>query len=242
MLAALTEMYGSLHAAVEDVRCAAGITQRILPVSDGDAHVGAELEDGRVVIGEWEIIRRRPRCAVVRLFLQPPIVAHAAVLEAITDADLLVLCPGSLLTGTLAVLLPVGLREAIVASRARCIYVCNLMTQPGQSDGLTAGQHLALLQHYLGRQVDGVVLNNGAFLPELLELYARHGSLPVVNDLADAEVAVYMADLIERPDAKTLCTYARPQGVGMHVGLHLIRHDAEKLAAQIIALASECSV
>lgn len=239
MLAALTEMHGGLSAAVQEVCSAAGIAQRVLPVSDADTHISAELEDGRVVSGEWQIMQRHPRCAVTRLFLHPPIAAEAAVLEAIADADLLVCCPGSFLTGTLAVLLPTGVRDAMAASQARCVYVCNLMTQPGQTDGLTAGQHLAMLQDYLGRQVDVIILNNGMFPAELLDLYAQHEALPVVNDLTDADIIVCQADVVERPDAETIRTYLRPRGEGMQVGLHLIRHDARKLAVQIMALVAD---
>ena len=126
MLAALAQRHGSLHAAVEDVRQAAGLRQRVFPVSDGDTHIGAELEDGRCVIGEWEIMQRQLQTPIVRLFLDPPVVAHPAVLEAIARADLLVICPGSLLTGTIGVLLHPGVREALTASQAPCIYVCNL--------------------------------------------------------------------------------------------------------------------
>jgi uncharacterized cofD-like protein len=210
----------------------------VLPVSDGDTQIAAELADGRVIVGEWQIIQRQPPEAVTRLFLQPQVAAHPTVLEAIASADLLVCCPGSLLTGLLAVLLPTGMQDALTTSPARCVYVCNLLTQPGQTDGYTVRQHLRLLQHYLGRQVDGVVLNNGPFPAALLEFYAQHGAFPVVNDLTTGEVPVYLADLVEHPDAETLRAYARPQGEGMHVGWHLIRHDVDKLAAQIVALAS----
>jgi uncharacterized cofD-like protein len=238
MLAALASIDGSLCQAVEEIRYLAGITQRVLPVSDGDTHIAAELEGGHVIVGEWQIMQRQSPGAIVRLFLQPQVAAHPAVLEAIAAADLLVCCPGSLLTGMLAVLLPTGMRDTIAASRARCVYVCNLMTQPGQTDGYTARQHLALVQRYLGRQADAVVLNNGPLPPTLLDVYAQHGSFPVLNDLTSSEVPLYLADLVEHADAETLRTYARPQGVGMQVGLHLIRHDAHKLAAQIVALAS----
>jgi uncharacterized cofD-like protein len=239
MLAALADLHGGVSAAVEDIRRAAGIRQRVLPVSDGDTHIAAELADGRVVIGEWEIVQRQPRSAVVRLFLHPQVTALPAVLDAIAEADLLVCCPGSLLTGTLAVLLPTGLRDAMAASRARCVYVCNLMTQPGQTDGFTARQHLTIIQQYLGRQVDAVVLNNGAIPAPLLALYAQHGAFPVLNDLTAATaVSISVADLVEHPDATTIRAYERPQGAGMQVGLHLIRHDAQKLAAQIMALAA----
>ncbi len=238
MLAALAQRHGSLHAAVEGVRQAAGLRQRVLPVSDGDTHIGAELQDGRYVVGEWEIMRRQPQTPIVRLFLQPPVAAHPAVLEAIAGADLLVICPGSLLTGTIAVLLHPGVRNVLTASQAPCIYVCNLLTQPGQTDGYTARQHLAMLTTYLGRHVDAVVLNNGPLPPDILALYAQQASSPVVNDLTVADVPLYLADVVERPDAETLRTYARPQGPGMDVGLHLIRHDARQLAAQIIAIAA----
>src|SRR5262249_37089712 len=161
ILAALAQRRGSLHAAVEDVRQVAGLKQRVFPVSDGDTHIGAGREEGHSVIGEGKIRQRQPGPSLARLFLAPPVAAHPAVLEAIAEADLLVICPGSLLTGTIGVLLHPGVREALTASQAPCIYVCNLMTQPGQTDGYTARQHLAVLTAYLGRQVEAVVLNNG---------------------------------------------------------------------------------
>ncbi len=239
MLAALSSTHGSFAAAVAEVCRAAGLRQRVLPVSDADTQVGAELVDGRQLVGEWQIIQRQPRSEVVRLFLAPPAAALPAVLEAIATADVLVLCPGSLLTGTIAVLLHAGIREAIAATPAVCLYVCNLMTQPGQTDGYTAGQHVALLHQYLGCQVDGVVLNSGAFPPDLLVLYAQHGLQPVVNDLSGTEVMVYPADLVEHPDADTARSYSRSQGADMQAGLHAIRHDAHKLAACILALVSD---
>jgi len=238
ILAALAQRHGSLFAAVEDVCQAAGLRQRVLPVSDGDTQIGAALQDGRCLIGEWEIIRRQPQTPIVRLFLQPPAAAHPAVLEAIADADLLVICPGSLLTGTIALLLHPGMREALTACQAPCIYVCNLMTQPGQTDEYTARQHLSMLTAYLGRAVEAVVLNNGPVPCTILELYAQQGAHPVVNDLTVTDVPLYCAALVEWPDAETLRTYARPQGPGMDVGLHLIRHDARQLAAQIMAIAT----
>jgi uncharacterized cofD-like protein len=237
ILASLTQLQGSLGAAVEEIRRAAGIAQRVYPVSDGDTHIAADLADGRRVIGEWEIMQRQPRSTVVRVSLHPQVEALPEALEAIARADLLVCCPGSFLTGTLAVLLPTGMHAAIVASRARCVYVCNLMTQPGQTDDYTAKQHLRMLEEYLGRQVDTVVFNNGPFPSVLLELYAQHGAFPVINDLTSTVTPIVLADLVEHPDTDALRAYVRPQGASMQVGLHLIRHDAYKLATQILALA-----
>jgi uncharacterized cofD-like protein len=156
----------------------------------------------------------------------------------VVEADLLVICPGSLLTGTIGVLLHPGVQEALLASQAPCIYVGNLMTQPGQTDGYTARQHVAMLTTYLGRPVEAVVLHNGPLPQDILALYAQHGSYPVVQDLTLTDAPLYLADLVARPDAATLHTYARPQGPGTDVGLHLMRHDPQRLAAQIMALAA----
>ena len=238
MLAALTAEHGSLNAAAACIREAAGLAQRVLPVSDGDTQIGAELEDGRLAIGEWQIIQRRAAAPVKRLFLRPPAPAHAAVTEAVTAADLLVICAGSLLTGVIAVLLHAGVKEALCRSRARIVHVLNLMTQPGQTDGYTARQHLTALQPYLGRPVDAVLVNSAPLPADLLRIYEPQGGLPVVNDLTEDDVCLVAADLVEHPDPEVLRAYSRPQAAGMRVGMHLIRHDADKLAARIMALAT----
>ena len=73
----------------------------------------------------------------------------------------------------------------------------------------------------------------------MLALYAHQGAYPVVNDLTPADVPLYLADVVECPDTATLRSYARPQGAGMDVGLHLIRHEPRRLAAQIMAIAAD---
>ncbi len=235
ILAALSSISGQFSVAVEEVCRAAGITQQVLPVSDAATDITAELEDGQQVVGEWQIIQRQPRTDVARLFLQPPVKALPQVLEAIAAADMVILCPGSFLTGTLALLLHEGVSEAIANTPAPCFYVCNLMTQPGQTDGYTAKRHLVTLRQYLGHRVDGVLVNDGMLPPELVDYYAQHDSQPVQNDLTSDEAAeIYLADLVEHPDVETIRAYTRPEGHGMQVGLHLIRHDAAKLAAQIM--------
>ncbi len=235
ILAALASEHGSLNTAAAEIRQAAGFAQRVLPVSDGDTQIGAELDNGRLV-GEWQIMQRRPLSPVKRLFLQPPTPAHAAVTEAIAAADLLVICAGSLLTGVISVLLHPGVKKALSRSRAPIVHVLNLMTQPGQTDGYTARQHLTTLQPYLGRPVDAVLVNNVPLPPDLLRLYEPQGARPVVNDLTPADACLIAADLVEHPDPETLRAYTRPQASGMHVGMHLIRHDAHKLSARVMAL------
>ena len=241
ILAALASEHGSLNTAAAEIRQAAGFAQRVLPVSDGDTQIGAELDDGRRLIGEWQIMQRCPLSPVKRLFLQPPTPAHSAVTEAIAAADLLVICAGSLLTGVISVFLHPGVKQALSRSRAPIFHVLNLMTQPGQTDGYTARRHLTTLQPYLGRPVDTVLVNNAPLPPDLLRLYEPQGARPVVNDLTPADAGLIAADLVEHPDPETLRAYARPQASGMHVGMHLMRHDARKLAARVMALTGPLS-
>ena len=241
ILAALTAEHGSLNGAVADIREAAGLAHRVLPVSDGDTQIGAELADGNLVIGEWQIIQRRPVSPVKRLFLQPPTAAYAAVTEAITAADLLVVCAGSLLTGVIAMLLHAGVKEALCRNPAPIVQVLNLMTQPGQTDGFTARRHLTALRPYLGRPVDAVLVNDAPLPADLMRLYEPQGGLPVANDLTENDACIIAADLVEHPDPDILRAYTRPQAAGMRVGPHLIRHDAHKLAAGIMAIAGRHS-
>ena len=133
-------------------------------------------------------------------------------------------------------LLHPGVKQALSLSRAPIVHVLNLLTQPGQTDGFTARQHLTTLQPYLGRPLDAVLVNNAPPPSELLRLYEPQGARPVVNDLTPADAGLIAADLVEHPDHETLRAYPRPQAPGMHVGMHLIRHDAHKLAIRIMAL------
>ncbi|GIX48831.1 MAG: hypothetical protein KatS3mg131_3042 [Candidatus Tectimicrobiota bacterium] len=161
------------------------------------------------------------------------------MLEAIAAADLLVICPGSLFTGIVPVLLHAGVASACAESRARCVYVCNLMTQPGQTDGFTAAQHVAVLERYLGAAGPMSSSSTPAPYPPRCSIFTPATALsPVVNDLAGD--AVWAADVAAWPAAEALQAYARPAGKGMHVGLHLIRHDPHKLAAQLEALLPAC--
>lgn len=237
MLAALTQQHGSLSSALDAVRQAAGLRQRVLPVADAATDVGAVLHDGRCVVGEWAIIQRQPRTPIARLFLQPPVAAHAAVTAALASADLVVICPGSFYTSTLALLLHPGVREALQARPVPCLSVGNLMTQPGQTDGYTARQHWLVLTATLGRAVHAVLLNAAPLPAALLAVYAQQGAFPVHNDLTAADVPVVLADLVEHPDSATLRSYERVAGAQMETGLHLIRHAPQPLAAEIMALA-----
>jgi uncharacterized cofD-like protein len=230
MLAALTLARGSLTRAAEEIGDAAGVAARVLPVSDGSAAVCAELANGKVVRGEWAIIGRRDLSPVTRVFHDPPLAASAEVLAAIRRARAVVICPGSLWTGIGSVLAARGVRPAL--SRARVVYLVNLMSQPGQTDGMDAAAHVAAVSRMIGREPYRVVVNTGRPPAALLRLYARHASAPVPAPKPWPR-AWTARNLTEGPTPEQLRQYARA-GTFRRQWPHFIRHDPAKLRRALL--------
>jgi len=185
VIAAMTDMEGSFDRGIKVVSELLNIRGKVLPSTVADCHVCAELEDGSVVEREVNV-RAVGKPAIRRVFLKParpaaggpqePEALEEAVQE-IRAADMIVLGPGSLYTSVITNLLVAGIRDAVVESRARKFYVCNIMTQPGQTDGFSASQHVREVERYLGENVlDGVVVNSGMPPASLVEKYRGEGA------------------------------------------------------------------
>ena len=176
-----------------------GIEDVILPSTTTRVNLVADLADGRRVHGESAIPRSGAR--VVRLSLDPPNATPAAgVLAAIGEADMVILGPGSFYTSILAALIVPGIGEAIVATQALKVFVCNLMTEPGETDGFGVAAHLDTLRaHGLPPEaLDYVVLNDAPIPCKTLERYVAQGAEPVSPDIAVSEGGpeVITADLL----------------------------------------------
>ena len=107
----------------------------------------------------------------------------ATVREAITDARMIVLGPGDLYTSTIAALLPHGMQEAIAASSAKLVYILNLFTKAGQTEGYTAMQHVMEVERYAGRKIDVVLASTNGYPADSISHYAKEGEYPIVDDL-----------------------------------------------------------
>ena len=193
----------------------------------------AELADGKVGRGEWAIIGRRNLEPVVRVFHEPALPETREVLDALRHAAAVLICPGSLWTGIGSVLAARGVRGAL--AKARVVYVANLMTQPGQTDGMDAAAHEAAIARMLGRRPDAVLVNTGLPPASLLRLYARHESAPVA--VPDVRPAHWISrDLTEGPTEEELRRYARV-GKFRRQWPHFIRHDRIRLSRAIRRIA-----
>jgi len=220
-LAALTEVTGDF---VEAVRLSSEVLAskgRIYPATLNDVRLTAELEDGRVVRGETNITASRS--AIRRLRLEPEhCLPLPEALSAIRTADVITVGPGSLYTSILPNLLVARVAEAIGDSPAVKIFICNLMTQPGETDGYTARRHLEVVRRYAPEiRFDFVVVNERPVSPEQSERYAAEGARQIglsdhlLEEEFGGETEVVRADLLDEGEK--------------------VRHSPEKLTRVIVA-------
>jgi len=218
IMAAMCEITGDFAEAVQQTARVLAIRGTVLPSTLEDIRLGAELDNGEEIVGQVKVNKAT---GIVRAFLIPdgPKALPGAV-DAIRDADVILIGPGSLFTSIIPNLLVPEIAAAIKASRAPKIYICNVMTQPGETQGYTAADHVRAIVRHIGTGiVDTVMLNNGPIEAGLLERYAKTGAEPVQLD----EEA--LAPLSVRP-----C-----QGSFVGTG-EVVRHDPDKLASAIFKL------
>ncbi|MBB5055339.1 putative cofD-like protein [Granulicella aggregans] len=185
-VAALTEITGDFAQAVQMSSQILATRGRIYPATNTNVTLAAQMDDGTLVEGETNITASRR--SIVELMLNPPTAEPLPeTLDAIAQADLITLGPGSLYTSLITNLLVRGIPEAIAASKATRVYVCNLMTQANESLGLTASQHIEKILCHAGGQkrplFDYALINTAPISPALLERYAREGQQPIEADL-----------------------------------------------------------
>ena len=224
LLAALYDMSPSFDAAVARLSQVLAITGRVLPVTNEDIVLQARFSDGEVVRGETHITDYKMRSGAVieHVFVepaQPP--ALPAVLDAIRTADMIVLGPGSLYTSVIPNLLTAGVAEAVRAAGAVKVYIMNVMTQPGETEGYTAADHVrALLEHGGEGLFRHTIVNCRPVPDEIAEVYKKQNAAPVAAD-ADALRALGVEPVFE--------SVASIQG-------GLVRHDPAELARAIMNL------
>jgi uncharacterized cofD-like protein len=181
-LTAMCHITGDMFSAIKESSKVLSISGRVLPSTLENIKLAAEMEDGTVVVGESLIPEAKGKIAKLRCIPESP-KTIPEVVQAIQSAELIILGPGSLYTSVLPNLLIDEIAQAISKSRAPKLYVANIMTQPGETDGYTVGDHVqAILDHCAyPNMINGVMVNN--WLPEgLLEKYLSHGYQPVELD------------------------------------------------------------
>lgn len=229
-LAALNGISPSFDVAVSRMSQVLAITGRVLPVTTADVRLEAEFENGASVIGESKIFycKKKEDCRIrqVRLLPEHP-KALPEALSAIREADMIVLGPGSLYTSIIPNLLVDGIPEAIQASDALKVYVCNVMTQEGETEGYTVSDHIAALFAHSVPGLFELCLTNSSPIPrDVAARYAREGAEPLYCDRD--KCAAMGVEVIDRPIAT--------------VENGFVRHHPDHLARELILLHAERSV
>lgn len=179
---------GDLLLAIEDAEELLNTAGHVVPVTLTQTMICAELADGSTICDETEIDTRGKKntgelSPIVRLRLEPANAqACPQAVRAIRRADTIIIGPGDLYTSLLPNLLVPDIARAVRESEAEKVYVCNLMTKHGETTGYKASDFVNTIHHYLGGRVDKVIVNNGSFARELLEMYAQEKDEPVIAD------------------------------------------------------------
>ncbi|RME29741.1 YvcK family protein [Candidatus Parcubacteria bacterium] len=230
LLLALTQRLGSEFAAIQSAGRILRVRGSVIPVSREKADLVARYRGGAVVRGEALISEptELPTGPIEAVWLEPEVQAAPEVVQAIEEADAIIIGPGDLYTSLIANLLVRGIPEAILSSRGVFVAIGNLMTRRPETHAMSAAQHIREIARYAGRVPDVVVQHAGALPKEALALYAREEEFPVEDDLAELEkedVRVVRADVAN-------VEIARPQE-GDAMRRSLIRHSPEKVAAVV---------
>lgn len=181
---------GDLLLAIEDAQELLNTAGRVLPVTLTQTMICADLANGTTICDETEIDTRGKKnlgelSPIARLRLHPEDApACAQAVRAIHRADTIIIGPGDLYTSLLPNLLVCNIARAVRETDAEKVYVCNLMTKHGETDGYKASDFVEAIHSYLGGRVDRVIVNDGPFMPEVLEMYAQEKSEPVMVDRA----------------------------------------------------------
>lgn len=217
-LAAMSGITGNFDRAIKESSRVLNVVGRVLPSTLGEVWLCAELDDGTILEGESNISKAtRP---IKRVFFDPTAAAPLdEVIEAIREADAIVLGPGSLFTSVAPNFLVNRVAREVAGAHAVKMYVCNVMTQPGETDGMTAADHVKALLANAGERVCDYVIVNDEPPLRLLEAYAEEGQVPVEPD-------------VDRIAALGL----EPVRAAVIGETETVRHDPDKLATVVLSV------
>ncbi len=232
-LTALTKVKRDFKDAVKEASNILRIKGKVIPVTTSKTHLHAILEDGTEIKGEHNIDEPQHdgNLRIEKVYLHPKAKANQDAIAAIREADVIVLGPGDLYTSIIPNILVEGIPQAIRQSKAVKIFVCNLMTKYGQTNGFSAEDHINEIEKYLNDSIDYVIINAQEPPKNALEKYEKkHNVQPVLlgNKPINKKIKIVKANLLKNSVMKTQ--------KGDTLARSLIRHDPDKLARQLMIL------
>ncbi|WP_077330245.1 gluconeogenesis factor YvcK family protein [Virgibacillus siamensis] len=182
LLAAMTSITGDFYTGIKEISRVLNVKGKIYPISNENMSLHAKMSDGSIVSGESKIPLANKR--IERVFLSPqPVQPFPNALKAIEKADLVVIAPGSLYTSILSNLIIPQVDEALQETNGKVVYVCNVMTQAGETTGYTASDHVQAICDHVGNDaVDSIIVHNEPISKNVRDVYAEENAEPVIYD------------------------------------------------------------
>lgn len=215
VLVAMSSLTGDFYSAVQKVSDMFNVKGKVYPIVNESVTLHAEMEDGTIVTGESKIPLVNKK--IERVFLTPndlrPI---PEVIQSILEADVIVISPGSLYTSILPNLIINDVGKALNETEAKVVYVCNIMTQKGETNNYSAADHVQAIYNHIGSDtIDSIIVHNQSISASLLNVYAKQQAIPVTYDVAslkDLGLQIIEEDIVDPSQT-------------------MIRHNTKKLAA-----------
>lgn len=225
-LAALEKVSNSYDEAIETVSYVLKTKGKVIPVTLDKLHLIAEYENGKKIAGESLIDENHTeKSRIKNSYLQPQGKANPKAVTSIEEAEYIVIGPGDLYTSIIPILLVPGVKEAFQKTKAKIIYIMNLMTKSGQTTDYKASDHLKDLSTYLGRAPNYILINNGDIPNDIMESYKRYNEMKVVNDIGKNGYEVIEADLVDNSKIEKNSSDILYRSI--------LRHDSNKVASQL---------
>jgi uncharacterized cofD-like protein len=211
-LTALLDINGNLVDAISSLSKVLNIKGKVLPLTEDYVTLIAETEDGEIIEGESRITKAGKKIKKIYYKEQPKIVPE--VIEAINEADLVILGIGSLYTSVIPNILCDEMKEAIISSPAKKMYICNIMTEHGETDNFKVSDYIRILNNYIGQSfLDIIIVNTEMVEQEILDRYMKlEKSEQVILDEENIDIELIKDNLVVINDQK------------------MIRHDAMRTA------------
>ncbi len=230
-LSALEKVSDDYSTVIETANYVLQTKGQVIPVTIEKTHLGVEYESGVKLKGEGIIDEDNPeRSRIVKAYLEPTVKANRDAIERIADSDYIIVGPGDLYTSIIPVLLVDGMQNALKKSKAKIIYIMNLMTKAGQTTQYTGKDFLKDITSYLGREPEYIIAHEGSIPKMILDWYASHTEHPVKIDITKGNFkgTIIEDDVISRSYNKASSADELTRSI--------LRHDSDKLTELIMKI------
>lgn len=226
-LSALEKVSDNYDEVLETVSYVLKTKGKVIPVTYEKTHLCVEYENGKVLVGEGNIDEdNHEQSRIKTAYLEPHVSCNPNALDRMHTTDVLIMGPGDLYTSILPVIITDGMKEVIQKRNPLVIYIMNMMTKAGQTFQYTASDHIEDLTHYIGKEPDVVLMNNGDIDPDIVDWYESHNEHIVNDDLNGSfKGRLVKEDFVDRTQVVKSNSDTLTRSI--------LRHDSTKLAASL---------